>query len=108
MKKQKFFLWAILCATISLATVACDDSNDSEPDNDPLETAHFDIWVSIGGNSGMGSDNTQLVKGVKTLEEQETIDFKGTGTDVTAKLYQESIIKGKFHGIICPTTPSGS
>ncbi len=97
MKKQKFFLWAILCATISLATVACDDSNDSEPDNDPLETAHFDIWVSIGGNSGMGSDNTQLVKGVKTLEEQETIDFKGTGTDVTAKLYQESIIKGQYY-----------
>ena len=97
MKKQKFLLWAALFATLSLSQTACDDKNDPTPEPDPLETAHFDIWVSIGGNSGMGSTNTQLVKGVKSLEEQETIDFKGTGADVTAKLYQETIVKGKYY-----------
>ena len=97
MKKQKFLLWAALFATLSLSQTACDDKNDPTAEPDPLETAHFDIWVSIGGNSGMGSTNTQLVKGVKSLEAQETIDFKGTGADVTAKLYQETIVKGQYY-----------
>lgn len=48
----------------------------------------------------MGSENAQLVKGLKSLEREndaDSIDFKGTGVDVTAKLYQESIIKGQYY-----------
>ncbi len=97
MKKQILLLWMAFFAVIGLSMSACDDANDTDIEPDPLEGAHFDIWVSIGGNSGMGSDNTQLVQGVKSLDEQEPINFKGTGADVTSKLYQESIIKGQYY-----------
>jgi hypothetical protein len=83
----------ILC----LLFFSCEDKNDNNEVN-PLETAHFDIWVSIGGAGGMGSENTQLVQNTKKLDDSTTvIDYKGTGVDVTAKLYQETIIKGQYY-----------
>lgn len=98
MKIFKFYLAIFFIATLGLLSYSCSDDNDGPtPDPNPLETAHFDIWVSIGGTSGMGSENTQLVQSTKDLEEQETIDFRGTGVDVTAKLYQETIIKGQYY-----------
>lgn len=99
MKTIKFYVWTLFIVLTSVSLYSCSDDNkdDPAPIPDPLETAHFDIWVSIGGTSGMGSDNSQLVRGVKSLEDQATIDFKGTGADVTAKLYQESIIKGQYY-----------
>ncbi len=95
MKKHSIYLWAMIFAIISLPFSACNETDDAEID--PLETAHFDIWVSIGGTSGMGSTNTQLVQGVKSLDEQTIIDFQGKGADVTAKLNQETIIKGQYY-----------
>lgn len=106
MKAFKFLFAISFLAVTSLLCPACSDNDDLDnidnPDEvidpDPLETAHFDIWVSIGGTSGMGSENTQLVQSTKSLEDSETvIDFNGTGVDVTAKLYQESIIKGQYY-----------
>ena len=97
MKKLNFYFYALLMAVMSLSFVSCEDSDDNEDPN-PLETAHFDIWVSIGGTSGMGKENTQLVQNTKTLDDPATvIDYEGTGVDVTAKLFQESIIKGQFY-----------
>lgn len=99
MKNLKLHIW-LLVAIISSTSIfiACSDDNPSiESIPTPIEKGHFDIWVSIGSTSGMGSTNSQLVKNVNTLEEQEIIDFKGSGVDVTAKLYQESIIKGEYY-----------
>ncbi|MFT3738917.1 MAG: hypothetical protein QM786_09170 [Breznakibacter sp.] len=96
MEKRQFYLWALMLFFVCMPLASCTDDNDGE-EEDPLEAAHFDIWVSIGETSGMGSTNTQLVQGVKSLEDQTNIDFSGKGADVTAKLYQESIIKGQYY-----------
>ncbi|WP_101690657.1 DUF4374 domain-containing protein [Dysgonomonas massiliensis] len=99
MKNLKLHIW-LLTAFISssLTFLACsDDDPTPNPTPGPIENGHFDIWVSIGSTSGMGSTNSQLVKNLNTLEKQETIDFNGTGVDITAKLYQESIIKGSYY-----------
>lgn len=98
MKIIKLNLFLILVFTFGLLTFSCSDKIvDSNVDSNPLDTAHFDIWVSIGGTSGMGSENTLLVQNTKLLEGNDTIDFLGKGVDVTAKLYQESIIKGQYY-----------
>jgi hypothetical protein len=100
MKTRKYFKWMFLAALTSVYLTACSDGTDDiePPVIDPEEVAaHFDVWVSIGANSGMASNNTQLVKSLESLDEQALIDFKNSGADVTAKLYQESIIQGKFY-----------
>lgn len=105
MKILRFCFSASLAIVLSLLTYSCsDDDNDPSitPSPNPLETAHFDIWVSIGGNSGMGSSSTsaQLVQSFNSLgrvNDQDSIDFKGAGVDVTAKINQETIIKGKYY-----------
>ncbi len=101
MKVIKYFVSALAATALSASFFACSSEagyiSPDEDITDPETEAHFDIWVSIGANSGMGSDNTQLVKSVKSLEEQDPIDFKNSGADVTAKLYQETIVKGKFY-----------
>jgi hypothetical protein len=96
MKTTIRLTWAILIALMSVTLLSCDD--DESYSEDPLEGNHFDIWVSSGSYTGAGTpDNIQLVRGVKSLDEQEQIDFKGTGADVTAKLYQETIIKDGYY-----------
>lgn len=97
MKKLNVFAKLLFITALSLLIFSCEDKNEDSVVN-PLETAHFDIWVSIGGSGGMGSGNTQLVKDTKDLGDSTTvIDYKGTGVDVTSKLYQESIIKGQYY-----------
>lgn len=98
MKTIKNYLLVLFFGLISVFAISCsDDDSGIKPSVDPLNGKHFDIWVSIGGTSGMGATNTQLVKGINDLDVNENLDFKGTGTDVTAKLYQESIIKGEYY-----------
>lgn len=93
-----FFNTWILSALLTCSFfAACSDNDQPEPEVPTEVKSHFDVWVSIGGNSGMGSDNTQLVKSLESLENQTQIDYKNSGADVTAKLYQESIIKGKYY-----------
>lgn len=96
MRTIKFYLSVFFITLTSFTFISCSN-DDPDPNVEPDVEAHFDIWVSIGGNSGMGTDNTQLVKGLESLDEQTQIDFKNTGADVTAKLYQETIIKGKYY-----------
>lgn len=94
MKAIKFLSYALLAALASISISSCSDDDIQETKTiDP----NFHVWVSIGGTSGMGSENTQLVQAVESLAEQQNIDFKGTGADVTSKLYQESIIKGGYY-----------
>lgn len=101
MKTIISYLCIVFVISTSLLLGACSDNNEPNPLPAPevsiTDGPHFDIWVSIGASSGMGSDNTQLVKSVSSFEKQDLIDFKGTGIDVTAKLGQEAIIKGKYY-----------
>lgn len=97
MKKSNVFIWALFLVLSSVSFTACSEKETPEPGPDPLDGAHFDLWVSLDGSGGMGSDATILVKNLKSLEEQSVIDFINEGADVTAKLYQESIIKGQYY-----------
>lgn len=99
MKNFKFYTWllAIFISTALFVSCSNDDSTSGSENPDPIETSHFDVWVSIGGNSGMNSSNSQLVRGVKSLETQEILNFTGTGVDITSKLYQETIYKGQYY-----------
>ena len=81
---------------LGLFSVSCSDNNE-DPTPAPVANTHFDIWVSLGKTSAIGS-GTLLVYGTNSLDnDQTTLTFKGTGVDVTAKLFQESIIKGQFY-----------
>lgn len=99
MKVVKTYLFALLFVLPYLFVVSCSENEENPIPNppDPEQKGYFDIWVSIGGTSGMGSQHTQLVKGVTNLKQEQNIDFKGSGTDVTAKLYQGAIIKGQYY-----------
>lgn len=98
MKKMKFFVWVFFIAITSMSFVGCSNDDDPTPEViDPEATTHYDVWVSIGETSGMGSDETLLVKSLDSLTVQKTVDFQNDGVDVTAKLYQESIIKGQYY-----------
>lgn len=100
MKNVKLYFKTFLIAAFGLLMFSCEDDNgDSTSDTNPLDYAHFDIWVTLGESSGgMGSTETQLVQNTKELDDSTTtIDFEGTGVDVTATLYQESIIKGQYY-----------
>lgn len=86
-------LFALSCLLVfSFLSFSCsDDDKDNDGDTqetfDPLKDNHFDIWVSL--------DKTYLVRSVKSLDDvDQVIDFKNEGVDVTAKIFQESAIKG--------------
>lgn len=103
MKYFKFYFTAFFIAALSLCCFSCSDDDDNNGTKDPdlLETNHFDIWVSVGSStSGMGSNETQLVKAMKSLEQEnatDSIDFQGSGVNITANYYQETIIKGQYY-----------
>ena len=98
MKTIRFYVWMLFAALTSVTFTACEDDKPApKPEPDPLLESHFDIWVSIGENAGMGSAGTLLVQNTKSLDAKEQINFVNTGADVTAKLYQEAIIKGAYY-----------
>lgn len=66
-------------------------------------TYHFDLMVSVGGTTGMGSSGvtSTLIRNL-TLEEIEdannTISFRGIGVDIQAEINSEAIIsKGYYY-----------
>ncbi len=99
MKVFRFCFTMLIVTALSFISFSCSD-DDPVPHNDPdlLETNHFDIWVSVGGeNSGMGSNNS-IIRSMKSLVgENDSIDFKGVGANVGARYLQEAIIKGKYY-----------
>lgn len=94
MKKISFY--ALMLALSFITFISCEKENPvPEPEPDPIEGTHFDIWSPLGKISGMGSSN-QLVKNVSTLENGE-YSFEGSGVDLSEKLYPHTIIKGKYY-----------
>jgi len=98
MKNSNLLFKALFIATLSILLFSCEKDKDTKKNANPLETAHFDIWISLGEASGMTTEEAQLVQSTKVIDDSTiTIDFKGTGVDVTAKLYREAIIKGQYY-----------
>lgn len=99
MKKFQLFACAFAATLFSLSFNSCSSDPDipDTPDVPEESTTHFDIWVTVGGNGGMGSDDAILVKSVDSLTAQPIIDFKNDGADVTATIKQETIYKGKYY-----------
>ena len=98
MKIFKLYFAMLIITALSVSYSSCsDDTPTLNNDPDLLDTNHFDIWVSIGENSGMGVSNS-IVRPIKSLEgDKDSIDFKGQGANVAGRYIQESIIKGKYY-----------
>lgn len=107
MKKISFFACALSAMLIGFSACSEDDGKIDDGgqgqgggNGSSVEEkgTHFDIWVSLGESTGMGSDGaTCLVKSVDSLTVQEPINFKNDGVDVTATIYQESVIKDGYY-----------
>lgn len=98
MKKLKFLSFAFFAVLTGMVFNACDDNDEPKGTGEEvINKTHYDIWVTVGASGGMGSDATLLVKSVNSLEGNKNVDFENSGCDVTAKLYQESIIKGQYY-----------
>lgn len=99
MKKLNYLMLVLFGMMLSISFTACsDDDDDKEKEKEEIHNVHYDIWATIGETSGMGSSSAILVKSVNSLDDVNlAIGFQNEGTDVSAKLYQESIIKGKYY-----------
>ena len=99
MKKFNYLMLVLFAMMLSMSFTACsDDDDDDNTPKEEIHNVHYDIWVTLGETSGMGSSSSIIVKNVNSLEDpNQSIAFLNEGTDVTAKLYQESIIKGKYY-----------
>uniref|UniRef100_A0AB33JJC7 DUF4374 domain-containing protein n=1 Tax=Prevotella sp. GTC17262 TaxID=3236797 RepID=A0AB33JJC7_9BACT len=97
MKNIRLVSIVIISVLTSGLFTACSESNEPKSNPDEIVGVHYDIWVTPGQSTGMGSTDAIIVQNVKSLESDTIIDFKNSGVDVTAKLYQESIIKGMYY-----------
>jgi len=116
MKKLKKFALGLMAVLMAVSMAACSDKDDPklpdpepaptptptptpepEPEVNPFKDYRFDIWATIGSTSGMGSTSTLVVKNVDDVTKEGTISFDNQGTDVSADLFQESIVKGKYY-----------
>lgn len=98
MKKINCFMLMLFAMMLSLSFTACSNDDEEIVSQEEIHNVHYDIWVSLGETSGMGSSSAIIVKNVNTLEDaDQSISFLNEGTDVSAKLYQEAIIKGKYY-----------
>ena len=98
MKKLNYLMLVLFGMMLSMSLTSCSSDDDDNNGGEEIQNVHYDVWVSIGETSGMGSSSALLVKNVNKLDDpQQSIAFLNEGTDVSAKLYQESIIKGKYY-----------
>lgn len=94
MKKINFYV--LLATLLSCTLVACDPETKVTPEPDPTAGMHFDIWTPFGeGSPSMGTQN-YIIKRATSLETGE-MDFKGSGVDVSQKLFANLIVKGKYY-----------
>ncbi len=95
MTKIKNYLFTIIFFLPIFLTTSCVDK-DKNPDQ-PKDNVYYDLWVSAGKNAGKTKAEIRIAQGVKSLSEAKTIDFKGKGADVSAKLFLGSIIKDGYY-----------
>ena len=92
--------WMMLAiAAISFTSCSSDDEPDSDIGGENIKDVHFDVWVTAGTSNG----TAYLVKNVNSLEDPQTITFDNSGCDITGKLDQEIIVKGKYYYEVPPT-----
>lgn len=100
MKTVKIAKLIALSAMFSLAMVSCSDKDEPEDiGGEQIKDVHFDVWVTAGTSNG----TAYLVKNVNSLEKPEVITFDNSGCDITGKLDQEIISKGKYYYEVPPT-----
>lgn len=97
MKTIKFYFSILILLFVCSVFVSCsdDDTPPVEPINPDAEV-HFDLWMTTEPYGG-GGHIARVVQSVESLDDQNTISFKGKGLDVTAKLFLENIIKGQYY-----------
>lgn len=74
-------------------------------------TYHFDLMVSVGGTTGMGSSGvtSTLIRNLTPDEVEDaknTISFKGIGVDIQAEINSESIIRNGYYYEASPLSNS--
>lgn len=100
MKTIKTAKLAAFFAMMSLALVSCSDHDEPEDiGGEQIKDVHFDVWVTAGTSNG----TAYLVKNVNSLEDPGVITFDNSGCDITGKLDQEIISKGKYYYEVPPT-----
>lgn len=99
MKKLNYLMLVLFGMMLAMSFTACSsDDDDNNGGGEEIHNVHFDVWVTIGETSGMGSSSAVIVKNVNKLDDAlQSIGFANEGADVSAKLYQESVIKGKYY-----------
>ena len=102
MKKVQLFACAFATALFTLSFTACDEDDPVVPDPDPTptptpepdpdpvpdeQTYHFDLFLTVGRQGGMGRDVTTIVKSTDALtSDQEMINLENDGVEIKCLL----------------------
>lgn len=113
MKKIQLFACAFATALFTLSFTACDEDDPVVPDPDPTptptpepdpdpvpdeQTYHFDLFLTVGRQGGMGRDVTTIVKSTDALtSDQEMINLENDGVEINADYTMEAIYKGAYY-----------
>ncbi len=99
MKTFKFLACTLAALAIGSSFTACSDDDDEVVIKGipQVNDVHYDILVSVGGSAGMGSQSSNIIQSLNSLEEDAIIDFRGIGADITATMDAEAIIKGQYY-----------
>ena len=100
MKKFQLLACAFATALFTLSFTACDEDEPVVPDPDPTptptpdpdpdpvpdeQTYHFDLFLTVGRQGGMGRDVTTIVKSTDALtSDQEMINLENDGVEINA------------------------
>ena len=113
MKKFQLFACAVATALFTLSFTACDDDDPVTPEPEPTptptpeptpeptpdeQTYHFDLFLTVGRQGGMGRDVTTIVKSTDALTaDQEMISLENDGVEINADYTLEAIYKGAYY-----------
>lgn len=94
--KGKSYLELLFAGVMALSIISCSHNNPDPTPSPTAENFHFDVWTPIGGKSTSMGKDACVVKRTNTLESGE-LSFKGSGVDVSQKIYPSVIVKGKYY-----------
>lgn len=113
MKKFQLLACAFATALFTLSFTACDEDEPVVPDPEPTptptpdpdpepvpdeQTYHFDLFLTVGRQGGMGRDVTTIVKSTDALtSDQEMINLENDGVEINADYTMEAIYKGAYY-----------